>query len=467
MNNAAIDDPFKNILPTVHEAVRKSLVLKKLHEKLVSLPPGSFPFAAEFLKLRDVIAPQIGDTRILFPEFTPHDEHLHVAKLFQLADKFFGSQSYNGLNTAELFLLGAALYAHDWGMAVGADEKKFLQNGADEKDLKPTFTPLSDEADRLSAFIRKYGLKQPHETQAPPLTDQDLRQYVRETHARRSGSRVRAHFQEYPAVGEALAHLCEGHWHDFATLDDPERFQREYEAAGMTVHLLALALQVRIIDLFHITDDRTPFALWRFVSPTDNKSSEEWRKHHALHGITVTDFPPGRAIKVQGFTEDEAVWAGLQDLRSYCQEQLRSALEVSARHVPPRYGLDFLKLEWSVTTGELRPVNFRFDFNRTAMFRILSSEIYEGNCYVFLRELLQNAIDAVRTRRAREFERSKLGSKRKLTISTFDTTIYFTAEHLENGNIVITCRDNGIGMDEHVIRNYWFFREWRVIRRLV
>ena len=62
-------------------------------------------------------------------------------------------------------------------------------------------------------------------------------------------------------------------------------------------------MHVRLIDLFHITDDRTPFSLWRFVSPKDKRSAEEWKKHRALHGVTVIPFPPGRAIKVQGFTE--------------------------------------------------------------------------------------------------------------------------------------------------------------------
>lgn len=428
--------------------------MNTLHDRLESLPPGAFPFASEFLKLRDVIAPQISDTRILFPEFTPHDEPLHVVKLFQLADKFFGQRTYRELNAPELFLLGAGLYAHDWGMAVGEDEKHFLRNSADQKLLRSTFVPLPDEHERLEAFLRTNGLMQPN-TSPQQLTDHYLRQYVRETHARRSGSRVRAHFKEYPAMGEALARICEGHWYDFATLDNPERFPREYEVAGNCANLLALALQVRIIDLFHITDDRTPFALWRFVSPTDAKSAEEWKKHRALHGVAVTDFSPGRAIKVQGFTENEEVWAGLQDLRKYCQEQISCALDVSARHVPNRYGLDFLKLEWAVTTGELRPVDFRFEFDRSAMFRILSNEIYDGDCHVFLRELLQNAIDAIRTRRARSLDRSKGGLKRKLNSPTFDTTIYFTVQHQKNGNVIIVCRDFGIGMDEHVIRNYF------------
>lgn len=448
------DDPFAQVLPNVHEGVRKSALMCALDDRLGALPPGAFPFAAEFGRLRDLIAPQIGDTRILFPEFTPHDEELHVVKLFQLADRLFGN-AYPNLKAVELFLLGCALYAHDWGMAVGSKERAFLKYGARPKDLDNSFAPLPDEPDRLRAFIRSEGLKPAVGEDFPDLTDQHLRLYVRQTHARRSGARVRAHFHEHPTVGEALAQLCEGHWHDFATLDDPQRFHREYEVAGETAHLLALALQVRLIDLFHITHDRTPYALWRFVSPTDRLSEQEWRKHRALHELSCIDFPPGRAIKVQGSTEDEAVWAGLQDLRRYCEEQVTKTLDLSARHVPERYRLDFLKLEWKVTTGALRPVDFAFGFDRCAMFRILSDDIYDGERHVFLRELLQNAIDAIRTRRSRWQQRFQQQAKRRQATPPFDTTIYFTAVHGKNGDIEVTCRDHGIGMDEHIIRNYF------------
>jgi len=226
-------DHIKQVLPTVHEAVRKSLLIEVLYDKLQNLPAGAYPFVGEFGRLRDLIVPQIGDTRILFPEFTPHDEPLHVVKLFQISDKFFGD-AYNQLNAAELFLLGCALYAHDWGMAVGQDEKEYLRRGALKDLLKDTFCPLPNESERLESFVLAEGLKRGSDDNFQELSDHNLRLYVRLTHAHRSGARVRAHFQEYPAVGEALAQLCEGHWHDFATLDDPQRFPREYEVADHT-----------------------------------------------------------------------------------------------------------------------------------------------------------------------------------------------------------------------------------------
>ncbi|MEX0641949.1 MAG: hypothetical protein WD468_04570, partial [Pirellulales bacterium] len=428
--------------------------MRTLHEKITELPPGAFPFATEFGRLRDEIAPQIGDTRILFPEFTPHDEALHVVKLFQIADKLFGG-AYNRVNAAELFILACALYAHDWGMAIGGKEHTYLRNGAKECNLDKSFTPLPDETERLKTFVRLEGLLLTDDGELPEIDVEHLRLYARQTHARRSAARVRAHFKESPAVGDAIGHLCEGHWHEFATLDDPQQFPREYQVADQSTCLLAIALQLRLIDLFHITDDRTPYALWRFVSPRDSRSATEWNKHRALNAMSVVEFQPGRAIKLQGFTEDEEVWAGLQDLRRYCEEQLAKTWDLSARNVPERYQLNFVKLEWNVTTGMLRPVSLSFCFDNKAMFQILSDDIYDGDPYVFLRELLQNAIDAIRTRRQRHEQRAQSNTARRRADVTFDTTIYFTVKHAPSGDIYVSCRDYGIGMDEHVIRNYF------------
>ena len=287
MTNFDPSDPFAHILTKIYEGVRKSQLLLAFHKKLGDVPAGGFAFATELEKLCETIVPQIGETRILFPEFTPHDEQQHVAKLFALADKFFDSGGYERLNVAELFLLAAGLYAHDWGMAVGQDEKAYLAGGADPSLLRDTFAPLAEEEERLRAFARAEGTLVPDTSSFPTLNDDQLRLYVRQTHARRSAARVRKHFIEFPAVGEALAQICEGHWHDFALLDDPERFHREYDAAGYTNNILALTLYLRLIDLFHLTDDRTPYALWRFVSPRDKRSAEAW-KSTALCTVLVS-----------------------------------------------------------------------------------------------------------------------------------------------------------------------------------
>ena len=156
------DDPFCTILKDVPEGIRRSKLLLAMNEKLAEAHEKGPSLITEFGRLRDVIALHIMDTRILFPEFTPHDETLHVCQLFHLADMFFGPNIYKNMNCAELFLLACALYAHDWGMAVGSDEITYLRGLAKPEDVHPTFTPLSDEVNRLRNFAPYQSVKYSH-----------------------------------------------------------------------------------------------------------------------------------------------------------------------------------------------------------------------------------------------------------------------------------------------------------------
>lgn len=88
----------------------------------------------------------------------------------------------------------------------------------------------------------------------------------------------------------------------------------------------------------------------------------------------------------------------------------------------------------------------RFEFDRERVFEILSDEIYQGDSHVFLRELLQNSIDAIRARR--EFlERGGL------PLQSFGL-IEVDVEHLPERDARVVWTDNGVGMDAYIVRNY-------------
>src|SRR5262249_46312407 len=152
---------------------------------------------------------------------------------------------------------------------------------------------------------------------------------------------------------------------------------------------------VRLVDLFDIADDRTPYAIWRFVAPENPASKMEWNKHRALSPVTFPVYDDGRCVRFDGQTLDPEVWAELEDLRRYCEEQITGTMNLLARHPDPRHRLDLRKLEWRVVAEGFRPINIRFEFDRRRMFEILADEIYQGDSHIFLRELLQNSIDAI------------------------------------------------------------------------
>jgi hypothetical protein len=442
-------------LDSLPEKVRHSALAQTLEEKLSSPQPVTFDYWGEFKRLREKVSAQVGEMKVLFPQFTPHDEAHHLARLFGIADKLLLTHRYRKMNAAELFLLACGLYAHDWGMAVGNEELNYLRSGCNERVNAEVFTPLDDEAERLRQFAEKEGIRFADSTKLPIFSNEQLQVYVRRTHAWRSGVRVRTFFSTVgSSIAQALEQICQGHWLNFAELDDDLRFSSNLGVLGQTVNLRAVALYVRLVDLFDIADDRTPYAIWRFVAPHDGVSQMEWKKHRALSPVTFPEFGDGRSVRFDGSTSDPEVWAELEDLRGYCQEQIAGTIDLMARHRDERHQLDIRKLEWAVTAERFKPVNIRFEFHRRRMFEILADEIYQGDSHVFLRELLQNSIDAVRLRREIIQRRATRSGRRSDMGLGFDDAIYFDVQHNGSGDAVIRCRDYGAGMDEYIVRNY-------------
>ncbi len=442
-------------MPTLPESVRQSALILALDEKLRQQQPVVFDYWGKFKDLRERVSAQVGDMKVLFPEFTAHDEPQHLARLFGIADKLLGSERFDRMNAAELFLLACGLYAHDWGMAVGRVELEYLRSFCASTVDSEVFTPLDDERQRLNQFVTKYGIGKPGSATLPVLTDDHLRQYIRETHAWRSGVRARAFFHASGSgVPQAIERVCQGHWLDFSQLDDDHRFSGQQGILGHTVNLRAVAIYVRLVDLFDIADDRTPYAVWRFVSPADGRSAMEWKKHRALSPVTFPQHGDGRCVRFDGLTTDPEVWAELEDLRRYCEEQIDGSMDLLARHLDVRHQLDLRKLDWRVTAERFKPISIRFEFHRERMFSILADEIYQGDSHVFLRELLQNSIDAVRLRKALlERRNQRLGTTRNVGLG-FDDAIYFKVTHSHDGGATVVCRDFGIGMDDYIVRNY-------------
>ncbi|MCX6851367.1 MAG: hypothetical protein NTY98_20885 [Verrucomicrobia bacterium] len=442
-------------MPTLPESVRQSALILALDEKLKQQQPVVFDYWGKFKELRERVSAQVGEMKVLFPEFTAHDEPQHLARLFGIADKLLGSERFDRMNAAELFLLACGLYAHDWGMAVGRIELEYLRSFCASKVDSEVFTPLDDERQRLDQFVTKYGIGRPDSGALPVLSDEHLRQYIRETHAWRSGVRARAFFQSSGSgVPQAVERVCQGHWLDFSQLDDEHRFSGQQGILGHTVNLRAVAIYVRLVDLFDIADDRTPYAVWRFVSPADGRAAMEWKKHRALSPVTFPQHGDGRCVRFDGLTTDPEVWAELEDLRRYCEEQIDGSMDLLARHLDVRHQLDLRKLDWRVTAERFKPISIRFEFHRERMFSILADEIYQGDSHVFLRELLQNSIDAVRLRKALlERRNQRLGTTRNVGLG-FDDAIYFKVTHSDDGDATVVCRDFGIGMDDYIVRNY-------------
>ena len=422
-------------------------LISQLNERLKEKHNVHFNYLHQLDEFRKRVTGELRYINLLFPEWTPHDEEYHIKNLFVIADTIL-SDTLNGLNSSELIVLALSLYGHDWGMAVSEDEKEYIITGNIPSGRKTDeFCVLEKETrvfnDHLKAISSKRFEELSHE-----LKTNIWREYVRETHAFRSGERIRKYFESIDnSVAEAVAIVCKGHGLPFEALEDEGSFSVNFSVLGENVNLRALAVYLRLIDLFDLSANRTPYVLWKFVWPRDPTSQMSWMKHRSLHQITCPPYQMGRVIKVDGSTSDQDVFAELEDLKNYCELELRKCNDILARMNTPRYNLDIFHVDWRVTPRDFTPISIKFEFDRLKMFEILSGEIYDNNPYVFLRELLQNSIDAIRMR-------EEMLSRKGMNFKSFNP-IRVNVEHKENGDAIVTWEDDGIGMDEYVLKNYF------------
>jgi hypothetical protein len=426
----------------------QSQLIQVLIEKADARSDVEFNYLAELDNLRKRVSGDVRFINQLFPEYTPHDEEYHLSRLFHVADTLLGQDRYENMNATELFVLACGLYGHDWGMAVSDAERRYIVSGVLPDGFQPTdFALLNDETRRFERFLseRRLEIK---EIKRDGIADEEWREYVRQTHAYRSGERVRHYFRNVDSgVAEAGGRVCEGHWLNIEDIQDFKRYPTNFAVLRESLNLAAIAVYVRLVDLLDIGHDRTPYVIWKFVAPRDRRSHMEWEKHRALQAVTCPGYLNGRVVLVDGSTDDHEVYAALEDLRIYCATQVRECMDLLAHLSDHKHQLDFYHVQWRVAARGFDPVTIRFEFDRSRVFDILSGEIYQDDPYVFLRELLQNSIDAIRARRE-ILRQNGIG-----TMETFGL-IRVEVEHGTNGDATIIWTDDGIGMDEYIVRNY-------------
>jgi len=438
---------MKKKIVKLPESLPDSQLINLLVSKANARHDIDFNFIGHLDNFHQTIRAIVGQINLLFPEYTPHDDQYHLKNLFHVADLIIGNQQLESMNSAELFILACSIYGHDWGMAVSDSEKYYIITGRPPEGMTDeSILSLKWDRDSFCGFASNYNLPLDTINDAEDIDLCVWQEYVRKTHATRSSIRTQQYFESIDTgVAESIMRVCSSHSLSFDKLTD-SLYPTIFSVLREELNLRALAVYLRLIDLFDLAQDRTPYVLWKYVDPRDPLSSMEWAKHRSLQPITCPKYLDGRSIRVDGSTDDHEVFAALEDLHQYCETQLKGCNDILSRMNDPRHNLGIYNLDWHVAARGFLPVSIQFNFDRERMFNILSDEIYQGDGYIFLRELLQNSIDAIRFRQA-ILTRKGLSSK---DIGVIQVTV----EHQDNGYIIVTCKDDGIGMDEYIVRNY-------------
>ena len=386
------------------------------------------------------------------PDFTVHDL-THLDALWELASLIAGPDVV--LTPLEAFVLGGAMLLHDLGMSVAA-----YAGGIEE--LRATREWQDSAAVLLRQKLERFPTAQELRHLPKDVQDGATREALRLRHAEHA-VRLATHSWKHAtgasrfliedvelrvALGELIGRVAHSHhW-------PVSRLEEEFSAAvgalpwcpgEWSIDPLKVACLLRLADAAHLDARRAPDFLHALRQP-QGVSAEHWYFQSRLHKpfldgerltFTSSPFPP----------EVAAAWWLCFDALNMVDRELRQvdALLVDMRR--PRFAArgvsgveEPTRLMRFIQTADWTPVDTRIRVGDISLLveRLGGEHLYGANTVAPLRELLQNATDAVRARRLLEGRPTTWGT----------VTVRLGKD---DGGDWIEVEDTGLGMSQSLL----------------
>jgi hypothetical protein len=394
------------------------------------------------------------------PEFTVHDI-THLDALWGLADLIGGDAV--SLTPAEAFVLGCAFLTHDLGMGLAAYPAGPQALRADPRWADTVYLLLKKQLDRHPT---------PAELAAPgpQIETEATASVLRALHAERAEELALVEWKDRPqdtayhliedvelrnAYGRLIGQIAASHGRSCAEL--PRLFPSTplgapgFLPGDWTVDHLKLACLLRLADAAHLDTRRAPGFLRALRRPS-GFSKQHWifqehlvqpqRPEDRLVFTTGRPFPP----------EDADAWWLCRETLQLVDRELRQVDALLGDLGRPRLAArgvagvdDVERLVKCIPADRWLPVDVRLQVTDVLglVRRLGGRELYGDNPTVPLRELMQNASDAVRARRLVEPDRSA---------DWGDIVVRHGRE--PDGRHWIEVEDNGVGMSAELISRY-------------
>lgn len=397
----------------------------------------------------------------IFDEYTKHDIG-HINQMLRLLDILIPEATLTSLTGADSLLIVLSIYFHDLGMLVTRNEFKSRGTNTSYKAFRN---------DYLKDIRNAEALKQLEENERERFIYQE---FVRKRHGQRiSDWLTNSNEEDYdsevvkivrgmveglkPMFIQDIAKICVSHNED--DIDDFSKYpvKRSY---GLTPqengNVNYAALILRTADMMHITSDRTPSIELSLISPTNPVSQLEWSKQSQVSGISarpmvdaegnVDSQKQSDTLAVSGYFEDEKGYFALMEYLQYARRQLQQSFRVNEK-AKKKFSTTY-DFPWKdINDEEVDAKDFEkrqlvFSVDQQKILDLLVGETLYNNLNVSLRELSQNAIDAVKVKR---FELEREGIK--------DYEPNVEVEWMPDTRELLII-DNGTGMDLEIIENH-------------
>lgn len=365
-----------------------------------------------FLALRERAKYLVSEIAGALPNYTVHDIS-HLDALWDYADLILGDNF--PLTPAEGFLLGAAFMLHDAGMSIAAypGGVDAIKNIALWKDTRATKLskfkePNSLDVERIERETTADILRVLHAERAEILATQAWIDRNGNENYLIENSDVRLSF------GQSVGQVAKSHWLDIQdVLTSMNRISGapSFLPPDWSFDLLKISCVLRACDAAHLDSRRAPHFL-RTLRQPDIDSDKHWVFQSLLTRPVISgdriQFSSARAMSEM---ETESWWLCLETLRMIDRE-LRSTDAVladsrqntrfRARGVANVESPSLMVRTIPVSNWVPVDASLRVSDLPSIVKSLGGAELYGDNPFAAIRELVQNACDAIRARRMLE-----------------------------------------------------------------
>jgi hypothetical protein len=426
--------------------------------------------------MRENVSPLVSAAHIDCPGLTVHDV-THLDALWETAS-LIGGDNF-ALNPAEAFVLGGAILLHDAGMAVASYEGGIaeIRKTAVWLDAIATADGNVDEFDDEEFMFRHKGRRhmgrerfhdQRYSERAKRQADFAALRYY---HAQQAEFLAARAFQSAnsndpifliedrglrDAYGQTIGKIAHSHHWDIDRLSTALRTQIGAMVgfpAEWSVNAIKVATLLRCADAAHIDATRAPTMLFSLLAPS-GLSRDHWNFQNRLLKTTPSD---GKIVLTssRAFAEDDAeAWWLCYETVQLIDREIRQCNSLLASGNDGTFaaqgiaGVESPKLFSNyVECDGWIPVNIDVKVSDAkGLASTLGGRNLYGDGYASpLKELIQNAADAIRARRSLEVRDADWG---KISIA-LESKARENAEG--QTDFWLHIDDNGIGMSEAVL----------------
>ncbi len=445
--------------------------------------------AAVSLVLKEILGRVKSSRFVFFPEYTDHG-YEHVAHVLRTASSLISDEAWEVVGADDAAVLALAIALHDLGMTLSEAEFQSLvapktSSEADKwcndtpwpvlwdrflaeatrfdarelhglfGDTEPVRRPPADAAqmsrrDRIliGEFIRRHHHRLAHDistaadsvSPVPIASLRSVPDYARDI----AGFVARSHGMPIRACLKYLAKRYD---------------RREYKG----IHPAFLMALLRVSDFLHLSPTRASAQALRSYDLRSPRSVAYWRTTAAVRAIEQTSDDP-EALVVYAEPPDGRTYLKIRHWIDSVQDELDTSWAVLGEVYGPVIKLRPLGLsvrrifsnldneEEFARTVDYIPCHVAFGVGSAEILKLLVRPLYGNRLDCGVRELVQNAVDAVRELREHP---GHCDSDSGCELEELGADVVVTLDRMPDESCWLVVADRGIGMLAETIRDYF------------